>query len=345
VKKFLVKVSVFFGIFFIALLPPTLLYIKADAYRDFKEYENYSWTYSFQGLGDLSTKKLLKSTYDYNSFVFGSSRSNGLWACYLNSKIPGAKFFHYGNWVESIGGIYRKLKLIDSLGYDIDNVVIYLDTDNTFADEGELNPLTNHYVLTGEGEWEYYFRHYKSFFSSFNPDKLKILLGMEVQGEIFPNWDSDPVTNDGNHKCSEAVLARYGQKLATDEHRARIDSMKRSGFLYVRPDVQGYRSKQISSGELSMLQGIAELFKKHDTNYYVVITPLYDQLKFSQEDLAILQDIFGQRLYDFSGINSFTEDEANYPDRKHFQPYISKLMIDSILDGSATPEGLARVEP
>src|SRR5688572_29734966 len=139
-KRFILKNLVFFGILFLAALPPTLLYVNQDVYEDFGYHKNYSWKYNFQGLGDIATKKLLQSSLPYNSFIFGSSRSAELYACYLNKKIDNSFFFHYSNWFETIGGIYAKLRLIDSLNYEIDNVVIYVDTDGiTFKGDGRIS--------------------------------------------------------------------------------------------------------------------------------------------------------------------------------------------------------------
>src|ERR1041385_3175954 len=79
-KRFIVNTIIFLGILVLAVIPPTVLYIKRDVYCDFGNHKNYSWKYNFQGLGDISTKKLVHSTIPYNSFVFGSSRCVELYA-------------------------------------------------------------------------------------------------------------------------------------------------------------------------------------------------------------------------------------------------------------------------
>jgi|GEM_PF-1300076 len=330
-RKFIVKIFSFSIVPFILILVPTLLYMKRDVYADFKQYNNYSWKYSFQQLGDLSTKKLLKAPNNkYNSFIFGSSRTTGVYACYLQHKIPNAHFFHYANWNESIGGMDEKLKLLDTLGYNISNVVIYLDTDNTFENDGVCHP-SDHYLLTQKSERDYMLSHYKSFFSSLNADKIKILCGMPVSGGIYPNWESDPVTNDCKHFCTDSIIAAYGDVLHDEKFIHKMDSLKANGFLYKRSATQQYRPQQISAGEERMLLNIKRIFDKHNTSYYIVIAPLYDQEKFAPADMAILRRCFGSRLYDFSGINAITNNVYNYPDRKHFQPYISKMILDSVI--------------
>lgn len=110
-----------------------------------------------------------------------------------------------------------------------------------------------------------------------------------------------------------------------------MDSLKNSGKLHFRSDIQGYKKKQISNNEMDILINIKKLLKKHNSNYYVIITPLYDQLKFNNSDSKILNQIFESRIYDFSGINSITSNEYNYPDVKHFIPSISKSILDSII--------------
>jgi hypothetical protein len=338
-RRFIWNTIKFFGVLFLAGMPPTLLYLKQDVYSDFGYHKNYSWKYNFQGLGDISTKKLLNSSIAYNSFIFGSSRSAELYACYLNKKIKNARFFHYANWFETIGGIYAKLRLLDSLNYRMDNVIIYLDTDGTtFKDDGKILD-SEHYLLTKETRVSYYFMHYKMFFSSLTADKLKILLGMKVSGIVFPNWESDLVTNDHRHICNDSILSNYGSTEMDDGYIRKIDSLKRIGILFNRSNVaQSVSERQISPSEISILLKIKALLEKHHAKYYVVITPLYDQLKFNEVDIEILTKIYRRHIYEFSGVNEITNNEYNYLDGLHFRPCISKQMIDSILDDATRSE-------
>lgn len=329
-RKFISRVIIFCSFIFLFIAMVFIVYVKRDVYADFGRYKNYSWKYFFQPLGDISTKKLLYSTYRHNSFIFGSSRATSVYACYLQKKIPGSKFFHYANWNERIGGIYERLRLIDSLGYDIDNVVIYLDTDYTFENDGRCHHF-DHYLLTGKNKVVYLWDHYKSFFLSPNIGKVKILCGLPVTGEIFPNWQSDPITNDCNHQCSDTVIAGYGTVEFSKAYMRKMDSLRSGGYLPNRAGKQAFREKQISGGEEQMLSGIKKILEKHASNYYVVITPLYDQLKFDASDMKIIENCFGDHVYDFSGINRFTNNIYNYPDGKHFPPYVSKAILDSVI--------------
>ena len=309
----------------------TYLYFKRDPYFDFGTYKNYSWKYVYQSLGDLSTKKLLISKKKYNSFIFGSSRTAGLYACYLQKKIKNSIFFHYANWSETIGGICAKMELLDSLGYKLDNIFIYIDDDYTFAYSGYCNAGFDHYLLTKENKYSYYFNHFKSFvFPPYDIDKIKILLGYQSNSDIIPFKEYDLETND-LHLCTDSLIINYGNCNMEKSHIKKIDSLKKCGFLYKRSVTQKYNEKQISLNEEQILRKIKALLDKHKSKYYIVITPLYDQFKLDTSDIQFLNKLFGKNVYDFSGINNITNNEYNYPDRKHFLPYISKIIVDSIV--------------
>ncbi|MFD1552986.1 hypothetical protein DNU06_11715 [Putridiphycobacter roseus] len=329
--NFIRNILIFIIVPTIVLLFIIVPYFIKDPYLDYGKKENYSWTYFFQQLGDISTKKLINSTQEYNSFVFGSSRTTGIYACYLNQSIPNSSFYHYGNWNETIGGIYNKLQLIDSLGYKIENVLIYLDTDYTFKGEGKSH-ISDHYLISKQSKFNYLKTHFTSFYSNLTLKKLKILYGFKIDGTDFPNWHSDLKTNDPNHNCNDPkTILNYSLYDDSEILSAKIDSLKSSNILFNRQLHEEYLEEQISDSEKSMLIKIRELLKKHSTNYYFVITPLYDQKKFNISDQIKLVELFGDRVFDFSGINEYTANEYNYPDGKHFQPYISKCIIDSII--------------
>jgi hypothetical protein len=246
----------------------------------------------------------------------------------VQRKLKDSHAFHYGNWNESIGGILEKVKLLDSLGYSLSNVIIYLDTDHTFDDDGAAKPY-DHYLVAHTSPLHSRIDHFQGFIS--DVANLGILAGHRPPKSEFPDWHSDTVTNDPSHICSDSILRSYGNRVLTPTDSARIDSMRQSGFLYARDNTQKYLGNQISATEISMIRDLAQILERHRSNIYVVITPLYDQMKFSEDDMSVLRAAFGQHLYDFSGINAITDNDYNYPDRKHFRPVISKEIIDSII--------------
>jgi hypothetical protein len=65
--------------------------------------------------------------------------------------------------------------------------------------------------------------------------------------------------------------------------------------------LQQYKEKQISNYEETLLVRIEKLLKKHRAEYYIIITPLYDQLKFNTSDSQIIKKIFNDNVYIFPG--------------------------------------------
>ena len=314
-KNFLKKLSLFFAPIALLVTVAVYRYVKVDPFYDFKDYKNYSWTYFFQHLGDLSTKKLLQSHTEYNAFVFGSSRSTSIYACHLNRVLPGSNFFHFGSWNESIGGIEKKLKFLESQAYPIKHAVIYIDTDFSFEADGVIDPF-DHYMLTGKSKKEYYLMHFHNYFQFISVDKLKILFGLEVSGEIYPNWKSDPITNDSKVLCTDSVaLNVYRKSEITSQMLQAVQNKK-------------YAFKQISQREKNSLEAIKEILEKHHTAYRIIVTPTLDQMSFHPEDQAVLKKLFGAKLLDFSGTSEVTANAQYYPDGIHFKDAISKVIMD-----------------
>ncbi|MCP9764627.1 hypothetical protein [Lacihabitans soyangensis] len=329
-KNFIKKFALFISPIAVLAALALFFYIKRDVYSDFEHKNNFAWKYNFQQLSDISTKKLLATDKNYNSFIFGSSRSCSIYGCYLESKLPGSRFFHYANWNEPIGGILAKLKYLEAEKYDLKNVVIYLDTDYTFDGEAKASPM-DHYLILKESKFYYYYKHLVSFFSNFSLEKLKILMGEGEKVSSFVNSKLDVKTNDFNHVCSAEEIRKYSYVQSNYDYKHRLDSLKKAGFMYERPQNQQYRSPQISEEEEVMIKEIAVILEKHKTQYTVVLTPLYDQQKLDKKDYDILKKYFKNNLHDFSGKNKYTGDFYNYPDRTHFQNYISKEIIDSVV--------------
>jgi hypothetical protein len=85
--------------------------------------------------------------------------------------------------------------------------------------------------------------------------------------------------------------------------------------------------QRINKKQIFMLKEVKHILEKNNTNYKVVLSPLYEQIKFNNSDLLLLENEFGNNLYDFSGKNSFTDVKTNYYETSHFRPNVG----DSIL--------------
>ena len=103
--------------------------------------------------------------------------------------------------------------------------------------------------------------------------------------------------------------------------------LKRKDLFYERKGEQIDAVQRIDDKQFFMLKEVKRILDKNKTNYKVIISPLYDQVKFSPNDIGILKTLFSDNLYDFSGKNEFTESIINYYETSHFRPVVA----DSIL--------------
>jgi hypothetical protein len=103
---------------------------------------------------------------------------------------------------------------------------------------------------------------------------------------------------------------------------------ERTSVFYKRsvtPQIYGSVIREVHQKQLEEIKAI---FDTNATDYRIVISPLYDQVQLNPEDLQFLQNLFGkEKVFDFSGINSFTTPVTNYYEESHYRP----LVADSIL--------------
>ena len=75
----------------------------------------------------------------------------------------------------------------------------------------------------------------------------------------------------------------------------------------------------------------SEIFRKHKTNFKIVLYPLYNQTKTNTADLLKLYEIFGRdNVFDYSGINVITENIHNYYESEHCRPTAGRMILTEI---------------
>jgi len=67
-----------------------------------------------------------------------------------------------------------------------------------------------------------------------------------------------------------------------------------------------------------MLEGIQKILTKNNASFKIVMSQNYDQEKLDPFDQAYLNKLYGTaNVFDFSGINSFTNNVDNYYETAH----------------------------
>ncbi len=98
--------------------------------------------------------------------------------------------------------------------------------------------------------------------------------------------------------------------------------------FYKRSNKQIFLNKILLDKQREMLLKIKNIFDHFNTNYRIIISPLYDQLSLENTDTNFLKTLFGNKYFDFSGINEFTNEFYNYYEESHYRPIIAEKILE-----------------
>lgn len=332
-KQFIKKLICFSWIGIIILLILLQTYLYFDPFKVLKHYDDYSSSYVLPNRDYISTTMFLKNykKNNYNSFIFGSSRTVAFrinsWSKYLSTK---DSLFAFDASNESIYGIYTKLKYLDAKNIEIKNALIILCRDVSFNYEknqtGHL--FIKHPSTSGEHNVAFQFEFFKAYI---NPRFLFNFYSYKIFGTYRPfmfgyieknQTAYDSLTNEISVIDREAEIIQN-----PTEYYA-----KRKVLFHERIGEKTDSMERITKKQIFMLQEIKRILEKHNTHYKVILSPLYEQIKFNASDLVLLKNEFGNNLYDFSGKNAFTEDKKNYYETSHFRPNVGDDILKIIYE-------------
>jgi hypothetical protein len=325
-KNFLFKISLISSPIIISLL----IFIFSDPFKIIFEYDDYSKDMKVLNNRDFVSTRVFLSKYpnhNFNSFLFGSSRTMAFtlnqWKKHLDSTASVYSFDAFG---ESIFGIYSKIKFLDERKVKLKNCLLIFCEDATFQFSGDhyghiflKDPLTAH-----TSYFNFYLEHYKAFLGrEFIVEYLKELMIHKSQlAQRFGNEQVhyDLITNAMSHEQSNIEL--------------RVDPEKyyqsKMHVFYKRPVKELKGKQKINEKQILMLKEIARIFRKQKTNFHIIISPLYNQIKFNHRDFEILSSIFPGHVSDFSGKNKITEDYRNYYEQSHYLPKIGDSLMQVV---------------
>jgi hypothetical protein len=328
-KEFLIR---FFKFSLIGAIPFILLiagYFIFDPFRVIYSYSDYSNMYVIPNRDYISTEMYNKNKakYGYNSFVFGSSRTIAFrpasWKKYLSADSHPFVFDASG---ESIYGIYTKIKYLDSIGCSLDNVLIIICRDVSFA--YSANHIGHLFVHDPRTTGESRFKFQSTFLSAyFSTDFLVRYYAYQLRGK-YSSWMNgyieprqityDTVTNEIHIVDQEEAIQRDTAKYYA------------AHSFYIRSGERTDSVARINGKQVEMLKAISAILNRRHCNYRVVISPLYEQIKMHPSDLKILKETFGSYLFDFSGKNYFTADKHNYYEVSHYTSAVGDSILKTI---------------
>jgi hypothetical protein len=332
-------VARFFGIGLLPVLAMVPVYLILDP---FKVVHSYDVFYPANEKGTVGLNKSFigtanfikfKDQHNYDSFIFGNSRSMFYqvsdWKKYLPDN---STCYHFDGSGESLYALHKKVRFVDSLGMPIKNVLLVLDRSLLAQVEGRTGPLfmTPPPLVNNSNFIDFHISYFKSFISPrFMIAYLDFTLTHVIKpymikgGYLYDNLAvHDIVTNEIRFEFTEKQIAE--NKFYTPE---------RIREFYHRDGKPSYSERVIETTQRRMLTDIAKTFKKHNTQYKVIISPLYDQQMLNAADLRYLKSIYGAKnVYDYSGINKFTSDYRNYYETSHYRPHIGREILGDVYE-------------
>ena len=138
----------------------------------------------------------------------------------------------------------------------------------------------------------------------------RLLPYMEEQQLLLRPASYDPQTNEETYPLLEQQISAgtyfTPAMLQRFEERQQPDSTSRP---------------TIHNAQIRLLRRLQTVFRKHQTDYRIIISPLYDQVRIHPRDLSLLRSVFGaDKVFDFSGVNDITADFHNYYEPAHYRP-------------------------
>jgi hypothetical protein len=278
----------------------------------------------------VTTERYLKQKDRLNAFIFGSSRAGcgfqlDAWAKHLDST---DKAYSFCASNESIFGIYGKMRLIDEEGKRIDKALIVIDTDVTFTrNTNSMGHLfIKHPRVSGESRKEFVSEFIKDyiftgFFVAYLDYHFFHTRRSYMDGYLDFNLQADDEYIPFNVKRREGlILADSGNYY-----------LNKTDIFYARPAKEVVQEPKISKQGLDFLNKIKKILDKHQTEFKVIVSPIYDQKKLNPADIDVLKATFGgSRVYDFSGKNEITDSIHNYYEAAHFRIHIGEQIINQI---------------
>lgn len=336
-KKFIIQFIKFSLIIVITTLVLLITYLFHDPFQVVNKYKSFyvsgepryvTLNYDYV---DIETFLSYYPFYKYNSLIIGNSRSRfyemDTWSNYIHSD----KCFHFNASSETLYGISKKIEFLHARNVQISNVLIILDYSTLAGisnSDGHL--FIKHPILSGQSMIDFQLSFFKAYCSfSFLRAYLDFKTSGKIKDYMKTGYLLDDTPVDYNLKYNEMKLKVFEDTIKADP--AKYYNKKRMITFYQRDTIQKFSPEIIKKEQIVMLNEIINIFKKHSTNFKIVINPLYDQLKLNRKDVDVLNGIFGsENVYDFSGINSITLDYHNYYEASHYRPHVAKKIMTLI---------------
>ena len=311
-----------------------VLYILLDPFKVLRGYADYypGSVGVFPNRDWVSSRILLSRTAERpDAFIFGNSRSMAFetrdWAPLL---APDARPYHFDASLESLYGVWAKVRYLDQHGYGLRHVLIIVDADllrqADHADQRALFRKTPDIDRSSPLEFQLAFAEAflsRGFFVKYCDfaftGRQRGYMAGAIEKRLFRH---DPWTNDLSFQPLEEEVAAEGEEF----HRSRraVFDAPIAGAGTPTPAVIGLPQR-------SRLEDLQKIFQARRTDLRIVVSPLYDRRPLAEGDRHALQTLFGAaHVFDYSGTNDVTKDRRNYYEASHYRIRVAREILQQI---------------
>jgi hypothetical protein len=327
------------GFFALPFVGFFIIYLLVDPFKVIRDYPSF-YKSGYPSYIALNRDYVSTTTFDkyyltnnYNSFILGNSRSIFYevkdWKPHLNSS---QSCFHFDASGENLYGIYKKVKYLNNKVPNIDNALLILDYDTLSGtephNEGHLFIISPQ-LENGKNFFQFHLEFLKAFS---NPRFLFAFIDFNLFGKVKNYMKTANLFDDRPffyELISNEIRFQYFESMIDKDENLYYGP--RNHIFYERTGKIKYSPPCIRDKQKVYLEKIKNIFHKHKTNYKIIISPLYDQIGLNRDDVKSLCRIFGtENVYDFSGINEFTNNYRNYYETSHYRPHVTCKIIKEI---------------
>lgn len=324
-KRFLKNISLFLLPIFLLLV----LYVAVDPFMLYWKYDNLNqYGNPKRCVNDayraIRCMDLYGDSVKYNSFIIGSSRSEFYyideWKKYISED---SKCIHFAQSDDDLFGAYQRILYLDQRFDTISNVLLIVDREflsDISAHKGHL--FRQPWQVTPEKDFlSFNIEFLRAFYSL---DILKSFVSKQSLLENELPYEYNPIYNETYKTGAEDLI-----DLNWDLYESKIKTTFYQ--FYDRSYTDSVAVPVIAKEQENLLLDIASVLKRHNTKYRVIISPLYEQIRLNPSDIMILNNIFGQEnVFDFSGVNEFTNDKRNYYETSHYRPKVCNEIMSLV---------------
>jgi len=327
ILKLIKRLLIFCSPFILILI----VYVITDPFMVIYDYEDYNKRNHIHKNRDFVSTEMFKKNsgkYVYDAFIFGSSTSlfipPSIWRNYIDTQ---NNIFSFDASSERLAGIWSKIRYIDKNNHDIKYALFVFDF-RTYKEFDNSNPaMMKHYEVFLSSKFNF---HYRYFLQFLNIEFLSAIIPYTLFNKYYPYMEGilSQLTEYNDTVTNEYYNPGVEQLIKTDSIKYYEDRKDR---FSPRSGIYKEEIKMSTSEHVKMLNDIKAILDKHNTHYRVIICPIYSQIAYNREDLKLTEDVFGkENVFNFTGINKFSQEKSNFYDATHFKKYVGKQLLDSV---------------